>query len=112
MRQLTSSRAPISGLPNLLAPVLGVAALTIACIGILGCGGEDDSVSQAELAAAKREARNDARQEAEINDLQRELKEEQGDDNSAGTPSPSTPVPQPSAPAPSSGIPSSARDCG
>lgn len=84
--------------------------MLIACgsgFGLVACGG--DEISQAELERERADAAQNARQEAEIKALKRELRERNG--NSSGdtsSPADTTPT-QPSSPGQ---IPSDARYCG
>lgn len=87
---------------------LAVAAALAA--GLLGCGGNDDSVSQEELQQATKEARQEAESEAELKDLREKVESLQNgqatDDNPPAGGATTTVVPS------GSGVPSDAESCG
>lgn len=88
---------------------LAVAAALVA--GLLGCGGDDDSVSQEELQQATKEARQEAESEAELKDLREKVESLQQGETTGGNPpaggaTTTTVVPS------GSGVPSDAESCG
>ena len=90
--------------------LIGLAALCLAIAGFSACGGEDDSISQEDLEQAKEEGAQEARTEAELQELQRQIealkrKRQQEDDGSA------PPATTGAAPA-TGGVPADATDCG
>lgn len=82
-----------------------VALIVLAALCLGACGGDD--ISEAELERARAEAAQNARQEAEIKALKREL--DGRDDSSVSGPSSASVPAQPSTPGQ---IPSDARNCG